>query len=258
MKPHFTFFFIFLFLFGFGQKVENDSCSYYRENLLKISEKVKKEKNKIIYKKLIKVIGLDLDKEKLDKENLVLIYNVDFNYYPRIADDEISKEYDCHLDEKLYCVNFNQETFWTKNNIKFLRKYLNKNIILSNQNLAFTKPNQNEKKSFKKKNKHYVSLRKFLQKQKQGDYTLVTSVKKEEMKMCYLPYESNENLHLIYDTTNNSRNFDTLKLEFFNYPNKIVKIGFVYNFDYEKKIYKTYQYQNKKWVEIPTTDEYKF
>jgi hypothetical protein len=63
---------------------------------------------------------------------------------------------------------------------------------------------------------------------------------------------------IINDETNNNKNFNTLKLEFFNYPNKIVKIGFVYNSDYENKIYKTYQYQNKNWVEIPTIDEYKF
>ena len=87
---------------------------------------------------------------------------------------------------------------------------------------------------------------------------MVTSVKKDEIDMCYLPYENNGNLHLINDETNNNKNFNTLKLEFFNYPNKIVKIGFVYNSDYENKIYKTYQYQNKNWVEIPSTDEYKF
>jgi hypothetical protein len=87
---------------------------------------------------------------------------------------------------------------------------------------------------------------------------LITSVKRDEIDMCYLPYENNGNLHLINDETNNNKNFNTLKLEFFNYPNKIVKIGFVYNSDYENKIYKTYQYQNKNWVEIPTIDEYKF
>ena len=263
MKTPFSFLLLFLFLLGFGQKIKDDSCSYYRKHLYELAEKVKKEKNQINYKKLIEIIDRDINKEKIKTENLVLIYNVDFNYYPRLADDEVIKN-DCLLDEKFNCINFNQETFWTKNNIKFLSKYLNKNIILSNQNLTFTKSRHDEykkdyyKKSFNKKNRHYVSLKRFFQKQKQGNYTLVTSVKKDEIDMCYLPYENSGNLHLIYDQTNNSKNFNTLKLEFFNYPNKIVKIGFVYNSDYENKIYKTYQCQNKNWVEIPTTDEYKF
>ena len=263
MKIPLSFLLLFLFLLGFGQKMKYDSCYDYGEYVNDLAEKVKKEKNQINYKKLIKIIDRDINKEKLNSENLVLTYNVDLDYYPHIVMDETIK-YGCSVDEKLYHPNFNQETFLTKSNINFLSKYLNKNIILSNQNLTFIKPKQNEdkksyyKKSFNKKNRHYVSLKRFFQKQKQGNYTLVTSVKKDEIDMCYLPYENNGNLHLINDETNNNKNFNTLKLEFFNYPNKIVKIGFVYNSDYENKIYKTYQYQNKNWVEIPTTDEYKF
>ncbi|GAB1346567.1 hypothetical protein MASR1M104_14660 [Cloacibacterium normanense] len=107
-----------MFLLGFGQKIKDDSCSYYRKNLYELAEKVKKEKNQINYKKLIKIIDRDINKEKLNSENLVLTYNVDFNYYPRLTDDEVIKN-DCLLDEKLYCINFNQETFLTKRNIDF-------------------------------------------------------------------------------------------------------------------------------------------
>lgn len=132
MKTPLSFLLLFLFLLGFGQKIKDDSCSYYRKNLYELAEKVKKEKNQINYKKLIKIIDRDINKEKLNSENLVLTYNVDFNYYPRLADDEVIKN-DCLLDEKLYCINFNQETFLTKRNIDFLSKYLNKNIILSDR-----------------------------------------------------------------------------------------------------------------------------
>ena len=60
-----------------------------------------------------------------------------------------------------------------------------------------------------------------------------------------------------------NQNFDTVFLEFLNKPGKIVVVKFKYNFDEpiskdEDTVYKTYQYQNKNWVEIPTTDEYKF
>ena len=36
------------------------------------------------------------------------------------------------------------------------------------------------------------------------------------------------------------------------------KVLVKYIIDKNKNYYKTYQYQNKNWVEIPTTDEYKF
>ena len=46
-------------------------------------------------------------------------------------------------------------------------------------------------------------------------------------------------------------------VNFENYKKRIVTVRFDY-LDNKDGYYKTYQYQNKKWVAIPTTDEYKF
>ena len=57
---------------------------------------------------------------------------------------------------------------------------------------------------------------------------------------------------------NENVNFDTVRIEFQNFIGKVIGFKIIYNGNEKELTQKTYQYQNKNWVEIPTTDEYKF
>ena len=60
----------------------------------------------------------------------------------------------------------------------------------------------------------------------------------------------------IEDTKIDNKTTNSLCLQFTTLKEKKVLVKYI--IDKNKNYYKTYQYQNKKWVEIPTTDEYKF
>lgn len=64
------------------------------------------------------------------------------------------------------------------------------------------------------------------------------------------------NVGSIEDAKIDNKISNSLCLQFITSINKEVAIKYIIN--NQKSYYKTYQYQNKKWVEIPTTDEYKF
>ena len=76
MKTPLSFLLLFLFLLGFGQKIKDDSCSYYRKHLYELAEKVKKEKNQINYKKLIEIIDRDINKEKIREKKVGFSYGM--------------------------------------------------------------------------------------------------------------------------------------------------------------------------------------
>ena len=58
------------------------------------------------------------------------------------------------------------------------------------------------------------------------------------------------------NTKIDNKTTNSLCLQFTTLKEKIVLVKSI--IDKNKNYYKTYQYQNKNWVEIPTTDEYKF
>lgn len=248
-----------MFLLGFGQK-KMDTASCYNKQMIwnQISDTVKNEKKKINYQSLVSKIIDDFDKENIKSENLVFILRVN-NRNPL---DEEPQMYVCDIDKKILASNFNEEIFWSKKNIKSISNKLKKNLILSNQDLDFVKPIDKTKKVnknnlysnyFNYHNKYYVYLKEFFRKQKIGTYR---KGEKEQQTIYYFPYDKENNVNLINDNSNDIRNFNTLELSFINLPNRIVKVSYMYNMNYENVVTKTYQYQNKNWVEIPTKQEH--
>ena len=92
--------------------------------------------------------------------------------------------------------------------------------------------------------------------QKKGKYVEINKGKIFEKEILFFPYNRN-NLELKV-IGNENVNFDTVRIEFQNFIGKVIGFKIIYNGNEKELTQKTYQYQNKNWVEIPTTDEYKF
>lgn len=143
---------------------------------------------------------------------------------------------------------YNAKFFWTEENIQKIVKKWRKNLVPALGYEVFLNKNRESKEAF------YLSIRdmkfyelvvnqkagKFLKK-KEGKYTFETE----------LYYFQSDDENLILQDINNEKNYDVLNLIFRNKLGKIVVVRL-------NQKYKTYQYQNKKWVEIATIDEYKF
>lgn len=249
MKPHFTFFFIFLFLLGFAQTNEG----FIRDSLRRIEEQ--KLEKKIItdfqnleYESLRKKIINEIDFSKLTQNNIVF-------YYENCSYD-VAKVF-IDLNDANQPLNnfknpaFNQKDFWTIKTLKNLSKKTHKNFI------PILGTDKIEDINQFKKTLHYYS-------KKDPILSLLNKFKKGKMiandnrlKNEFYYFSTNRNiLEFNQNDAENIENLGRLSIEFRNYLKKIVTIKFTYNDNEE--IYKTYQYQNKKWVEIPTTDEYKF
>ena len=128
--------------------------------------------------------------------------------------------------------NYNYLQFWTKKSAEEIQKKIRKDIFFDISDSRFD-PNEQGKKTVK--NSFYRYILELNQYRKSYFY--------DPKNIVFSPIK--------FDDAN------VLLLEFQNKLNKIVIVKFNYN-DANSRIYKTYQYQNKNWVEISTKEEYKF
>jgi len=273
MKTPLSFLLLFLFLLGFGQKTES-TRSYQIEKYCneqnKIYLQLEKDFKRVDFSKLYIKIVSDFDLEKIKDDNLVFHFrNLENERRGSVFEDE------------WICENnslnpfYNQVSFWNKKTIKYIQKKLNKNLIPFLQRIDDYVFVDNSEENLDERTEYYYfreskKLIELTKKQSKG--TLIKKYKRfdssnkvetvdEKKEFYYFPYNKDK-LELI-TLQGENQNFDTVFLEFLNKPGKIVVVKFKYNLDEpiskdEDTVYKTYQYQNNKWVEIPTTDEYKF
>ncbi len=228
----------------------------------------RQKKDSILYKKLIyerkfinydglaiKIIK-DIDLTKLPKQSLIFVYHE--RYVPNPFDNEPCF---CCFEELSAKPNYNGTVFWTKKNIKLMVKKFKKNII----------PRNDLRKEFiydKLTSKSTTILRKLIvdtRKQKEGNYIEMYKGKNlKEEQFFYYPFNNKKDLVIMNNTGMETKNYDELELIFTNQLYGKVSVEFRYNYNYaeryrsENSVIKTYQYQNKKWVEIPIVEEYKF
>lgn len=210
--------------------------------------KLKEEAKKTNYSKLANEIIKDIDLSKLPEKNLIFIYND--KPFKMIFNNEPCK---CCFESLSTNPVYNDPVFWSKKNIKLMVKEFKKNLIPRNG----TRHVFIYDKLMSKSTTNFGKLTADTKKQKKGKYIeMYNGSNEEEQNFFYFPFHKKEDLLLVKNTETDNRNYDELYLKFTNYLGKIVTIRYEYNED--NSIYKTYQYQNKKWVEIPTIDEYKF
>ena len=246
MKTPLSFLLLFLFLLGFGQSNEGfirDSLRRIEE--IKLEKKIIKDFGNLEYESLNTKIINDIDFSKISQKNIVFCYE---NYSYDVARVFID------LNDANQPLNnfknpaFNQKDFWTIKTLKTLSKKTNKNFI------PILDTDKIEDITQFKKSLHYNYSRKdpilsLLNKFKKGKI-------KEVINEFYYFSTENNNLELNQNEYEHMEKLGKLNIEFGNYLNKIVTVKFTYNDNDET--YRTYQYQNKNWVEIPTIDEYKF
>jgi hypothetical protein len=134
---------------------------------------------------------------------------------------------------------YNESNFWSEKSIKNLSHKLNKNLIFAIKYYGFGNAEifLNEETY----SDRYVSkeLRKFIINQQKGNY--------DGRDFYYIPSERKVKTEV--------EKADYLSVHFTNHLKKIVVVK--YNINGED-IYKTFQYENKKWNVIDNKDEFKF
>gem|GEM_PF-6504969 len=247
MKALFSFFVIFLFLLGFGQQKKSSyekKLELYQENYKALMA----ESKSMDLKQLEKIILKNIDSKKLRKDNLVFVIDdLDVKIFPFEID---AYQYVPSISTNPY---FNQATLWTENSVKYLVNRMKKNLI------PYRSGYQSDFiiDSIQLKNLDNKIFARELSNQKIGKYIQQKEGKIFEKEFLYFPYNDKESLEL-KSMDNVNINFDTINLLFRNLKGKIVSFKIIYNDDKKNAVTKTYQYQNKTWVEIPTTQEHEF
>lgn len=214
------------------------------------------------YDGLAKKIISDIDFTKLKTDNLIF-------YYRNLCDERRGV---LMYDEDICKINnenpaYNQSHFWSKKNIKYIIKNYQKNIIpfLQRGDIFISDSEDFEEhinSFYFKESKALIDLTK---RQKKGVFfeeIIYQNNNKviEKSNFYYFPFGSNALDFNIYSGEN--KNFDSIYIEFANFENKIISVRFTYHVDdrnssAKEEIYKTYQFDGKKWVGIESTNEYK-
>jgi len=235
-----------MFLLGFGQGKKSHyqkSQELYHETF----ELLMNESKTVNLRKLKKIVLNNIDDKKLTKNNLVFVIK-----------DLDEKIFAFEIDAYQYVPStalhpyFNQATFWTKKNINYLVNKFKKNLIPSRSSYQYSFIND----SIQLKSLDNKIFAKELSNQKKGKYIQEEASKISEKEILYFPYR-NENLELKCIEKENV-NFDVIDVQFRNFEGKVVSLKIIYNDDRDNAVTKTYQYQNKTWVEIPTKKEHEF
>ena len=252
LNTSFIFIFIFLFSLGFGQikdslrkdRIEKELVQYEKQkqdSLISDFQNVNFEKltdeiiNEIAFSKNIRKKNLIFIYEPLRIEQKLLINATDRVPYYNIENPA-----------------YNQKQFWTEKSIKKLVKLTKKHLIpqlqINNYFINNSKETQTTIHYFYNKNDELFKKNNIKKKGKFVDFL------GKETDFFYFPYKCQQ--EIVISNIDGKKNYGVINVEFANFIGKIVTIKFIYNDNYE--IYKTYQYQNKKWVEIITTEKYKF
>lgn len=216
---------------NFRHEYDEIDCNIVWENKKKLYKLFKKEANKINYKSLSNLIIKDLDLKNIQDKNIV------FKLY---TTEIISATFTtiCASNLNTKNPNYNYLDFYIPENIKLLHKNIKKNLYFDFSDSKF-------------ENNEYRPLKK--ETIKHPFYKYLASMKGAGKTICYDP-------QTIVSEPITLNEAGWLQLDFRNHLGGIVVVKYDY-FIYKKFspiVFKTYQFQNKKWVEIPTKDEYKF
>ncbi|MFC6266768.1 hypothetical protein [Frigoriflavimonas asaccharolytica] len=254
MKKYLSFLLVFFFALSYSQTGRDTVAEqkYIDEQKIEDFKKcnaIIKDFENISFKKLEKIVVENIIFDNT-KRNIIIDYRPSFSLNSVMIIDK----YDytpvyCNYSNPLY----NQSDFWTKKNIKLMVKKFSKNLIPRNG----TRDEFIYDEITSKSTTNFRKLSADTRKQQEGKYIKIYNETNQEVQnFFYFPFHRKENLVLENDVRTVIRNYDELHLKFTNYLDKIVTVKYKYNED--NSIFKTYQYQNKKWVEIPTIEEYKF
>jgi hypothetical protein len=214
----------------------------------------------LYYGDLVKLIINDIDFEKLKEENLVFYFSCtcslarDYGYGTILFSKSI-----CETDSDNPA--FNQIDFWTSKNIRRIQKKHHKNMIPYLQTIDNFVSVDESYKTFDEELQYYYydeskKIIDIVRKKSKGNYieknTNYNGYKIEREKtFYYFPYKNKKNM--VLTSIEGKKNFNTLFLSFTNIMDKKVVVKFEYDFpNNDERFYKVYQYQNKKWIEIPT------
>lgn len=134
---------------------------------------------------------------------------------------------------------YNEYKFWTEKSIKDLSEKIDKNMIFAVKYYGFG--NSETFLNEEAYSDRYVSkeVRKFITSQNKGTYN--------DRSFYFIPSSEKVNTEV--------EKADYLSLHFTNHLTKIVVVKYNIN---DEDIYKTFQYENKKWNVIDNKDEFKF
>ena len=248
MKIYFLFIFFFIFLYTFSQKPRDTIRQLQREKEaeqrdFKKCTELKNDFKDVSFRTLGQMIADEII-FKINKKNIIVNYNPPFSKYQGIVllgfDDR--KDYCNYLNP-----SYNQSDFWNEKTVKFLQRKLDFNII---PYLPFKGEFINRKTVKFNMDSNDKAILVFL-KQRKSEISGHINADEGE-KYYFIPAkgfrESNLNL--------SDRSYPEFEINFRNYLGKIVTVKYTY--DEYKEVYKTFQYKNKKWIEIQTINEYKF
>lgn len=241
MKTYYTFFSLFIIFCTSAQEIYSDSnrkknnyehidCSIAWKNNKKLYKLFKKERNKIDYKALSNVIIGGLELKNIPGKNIVFKLYVTETFYLTFPI--------CVSNLNIKNPNYNYLDFYTPENIKLLQKKIKKNLYFDFSDSKFE---NNEYRPIKKETlKHPF-------------YKYLVSMKGADKTICYDP-------DTIVSEPITLSEAGRIQLDFRNHLGGIVVVKydyFIYN-SFSPIVFKTYQYRDKKWIEIPTNDEHKF
>ncbi|MDH6251609.1 hypothetical protein M2347_001336 [Chryseobacterium sp. H1D6B] len=207
-------------------------CTEFHEKEKKYYDELLEDSKTIDYSGLDDLIIKNINKRNLKTEDLKLY----IRKIQTICGNEI--EYSvCYSNVNTRDPLYNENNFWSETSIKKINERLNKNLIFVIRYFGFG----NSENFIDKINFRYVSkeLKNFIVKQKNEKYN--------GRDFYYVPSLNNNKIDI--------EKADYLNLQFHNYLDKIVVVK--YNINNEDE-YKTFQYNNRKWKEISTKDEFKF
>lgn len=241
MKIYYTFFSLFIIFCTSAQKPYDSTknfrhvydevdCKIIWKNNKKLYKLFKKEANKIDYKSLGNVIIKDLDLENMPDKNIGFkLYSTEVVYATFVV---------CSNNFNTKNPNYNYLDFYTPENIKLLHKKIQKNLYFDFSDSKFE---NNEYRPIKKEIINHPF------------YKYLASMKGADKTICYDP-----DTVVSEPITLNEAGW--IELDFRNHLGGIVVVKydyFIYN-KFSPIVFKTYQYRDKKWLEIPTKYEYQF
>ena len=211
-------------------KDEIDCNIVWKKNKEVYSE-FKKEEKRINYKSLGKKIINDINLKNIPSKNVVFKLYIKQGYYA-------SSFTFCAPSLNIKNPNYNYLDFYTQNNIKRLQKKLKKNLYFDFYDSKFE---INEYHPLNEETKNH------------SFYKYLATLKAADKTICY------DSDYAVYEPVTLDK-AGYVQIEFRNKLSGIVIVKYDY-FIYDQFspiVFKTYQYQNRKWVEIPTVEEYKF
>lgn len=247
MKIFFLFISLFIFLYSFSQKprdtigMDRYEKEAAQEDFKKCNELTNDFKG-VSFQTLEQMISDEIIFAS-SKSNIVVNYHQPFSKHMTIIDIYDYTPVFCNYNNPAY----NQSDSWNKKTIRYLHRKFSVNMIPYLPHKGEFVNKETVKSNVDKNDK---TIKVFLN-QKKSEISGHFNADDGE-KYHFIPAkgfrESKLNLK--------DGSYQEFEINFRNYLGKIITVKYIY--DEYKEVYKTYQYKLQKWIEIPTTDEYKF